>query len=220
VNWQVKFALENLNDRVDRLSGQHVTGDIISLSYPNQPSVLAAISSEFRIDANKAKQIHVNEPKLDFLCGYRKECIWEGDAIIYLKHNGIGWGSLGTLRLAVREGNANTAEHKDFSFSDRLLRQSPSIKNVEREFDRIYRLHLQTGRVIRIGMVHEYEPTADVVRSLWDTFGAVEVIWNINPNGRPTTQAIIASEDLGCEILRWEDLKLFMRGKYESEQNS
>ncbi|MCG3823579.1 hypothetical protein I3263_03430 [Photobacterium damselae] len=62
-------------------------------------------------------------------------------------------------------------------------------------------------------MIMEYEPTADAIRTFWDEFGPIDVAWNINPNGSPTQKAIAAGNDLGCEVLKWEELKQLMRSR-------
>ncbi|MBZ8135189.1 hypothetical protein CLD20_18080 [Afifella sp. IM 167] len=55
-------------------------------------------------------------------------------------------------------------------------------------------------------MIADYEPTADAVRNLWDHFGPVDFVWNINPNGSPSPEAIDAGNELGCEVGKWEEL--------------
>ena len=108
-------------------------------------------------------------------------------------------------------GNANSASHKAYKFSDRLLRQYRRVVEVVREFDRVHRVSLKGGGTLRIGMIAEYEPTADAVRSLWERFGPVDIAWNINPNGNPTAEAVDAGLELGCEVLKWDALKEFLR---------
>lgn len=66
---------------------------------------------------------------------------------------------------------------------------------------------LSNGRAYRVGMITDYEPTADAVRTFWDRFGPVNVLWSINPNGRITTSAVEAARSLGCTIVKWEELK-------------
>ncbi len=148
---------------------------------------------------------------MDFLCGYRKTCVWPGDTIEYLQRANIGWGSAGTLTSAAFDGEANTASHKTYFFPDRLLRQYGRVKELSREYDRIYRVTLKTGTVLKIGMIADYEPNADAVRSLWDEFGPVDIVWNINPNGSPSLEAIEAGIELGCEVVIWEELKERLR---------
>ena len=59
-------------------------------------------------------------------------------------------------------------------------------------------------------MIAEYEPTADAVRSLWARFGPVDIAWNINPNGSPSVAAIDAGRELGCKVIKWDELKDYM----------
>lgn len=211
MSWQIRYALEYFSKDPKVTSVQHVRGDAIKIIINNQPDILAVISASNSINADLAIQYHREFPEIDFICGYRKECIWGGDAISYLEDNMIGWGNAGTLGSALYEDNAKTAAHKDFFFADRLIRQVRSITNIVREFDRIHTVMLARGGSLRIGMIKEYEPTADTVRTLWAKFGPVDIAWNINPNGSPTLEAIKAGDELGCKVMRWEELKLFLK---------
>lgn len=85
------------------------------------------------------------------------------------------------------------------------------MQELIREYDRIYQITLTTGTMLRIGMIADYEPNANAVRSLWDEFGPVDIVWNINPNGRPSQEAIDAGAELGCEVVKWEELKERLR---------
>lgn len=156
---------------------------------------------------------HADFPDLDFLCGYRKECIWEGGAIRCLESNTIGWGNAGTLGSAIYTGDVNTAAQNDYFFSYRLIRQIRSITNLDREFDRVFTMTLASGRTYRVGMIMEYEPTADAIRTFWDRFGPIDIAWNINPNGHPTQNAIEAGRGLGCEVMNWDELKVLLRNR-------
>lgn len=206
MNWQVKYALANF-EKPGRSTAELVEGDFIKIATPDRPDVLAAISAAETVDAAIAAGYKEQLPALDFVCGYRANCVWEGNAIQYLQERNAGWGSFGTLTSAALDGDANKASHKTYRFSDRLLRQYGPVADVVREFDRVYRVSLKSGANLRLGMIAEYEPTADAVRSLWDRFGAVDVAWNINPNGTPTKEAIDAGNELGCRVMKWDDLK-------------
>jgi hypothetical protein len=211
VNWQIKYALASF-EKEGCSAAEHVGGDFIKIMTRDRPDVLAAITSAETI--NQAIAIHYRDQVdgLDFLCGYRAQCVWEGDAIRYLEEHHVGWGSFGTLGSAALEGNANSAPHKIYKFSDRLLRQYRRIKKVDREFDRIHRVTLSSGATFRIGMIADYEPTADEVRSLWARFGPVDIVWNINPNGTPQPEAAEAGRELGCEVMKWDELKERLSG--------
>jgi alpha-glucuronidase len=112
---------------------------------------------------------------------------------------------------AAYDGNANSAEHKVYAFASRLIKQYGIVAEVEREFDRVVRVTLQNGNSIRIGMIPDYEPTADNVRSFWKAFGPVDIAWNINPNGFPCDTAKKVGGELGCEVLKTEGMKSYLQ---------
>ncbi len=211
MNWQVNYALKNLSKDISKGSVQHLRDEAILIASPNHRNVVAVISAAYTVSFDLAQRYHASYPEMDFLCGYRKDCVWEGPAIEYLESNRIGWGSAGTLGSAIYAGDANTSAHKDFSFSYRIIKQLRSITNLSREFDRVFRMTLPSGRTVRVGMILEYEPTADAIRTFWDRFGPIDVAWNINPNGDPTSSAIEAGLSLGCEVMKWEELRDFIK---------
>ncbi len=212
MNWQVEYALANFEPQ-GLSTAEYVEGDLIRVRTANQPDVLTVISGAETIDMATVAHYREQFPEFDFLCGYRTTCVWEGDAIDHLEAVPIGWGSFGTLTSAALDGNARTASHKVYKFSDRLLRQYSRIARVTREYDRVHRVTLRSGVTLRIGMIAEYEPTADVVRTLWERFGPVDVAWNINPNGTPSDEAIKAGGELGMRVMKWDDLKDYVRNK-------
>ncbi|MEP9404678.1 hypothetical protein [Sphingomonas sp. VNH70] len=206
MNWQVKYALANFA-KEGRSQAEHLGGDVIRIVTEDRPDVVAAITAAATVNLATAVGYRDGVEALDFLCGYRAECVWEGEAIRYLEGNRVGWGSFGTLGLAALNGDANSAQHKVYKFSDRLLRQYGPVVTADREFDRIYRVTLRNEEVLRIGMIADYEPTADEVRTLWDRFGPVDIIWNTNPNGTPQPEANEAGRELGCEVMLWNALR-------------
>ena len=213
MKWQVKYALEYLQKNKKLHSAEHIRDDAIKIELIDGSEVIAIISDTYKMTAELATQYHAEFPDMIFLCGYRKECIWEGGAIRYAQENEIGWGNAGSLSDAVESGVFINAEHKLYYFSYRLIRQMSSVTNLDREYDRVFTMSLRNGHTYRVGMIMEYEPTADAIRTFWDQFGPIDVAWNINPNGSPTQQAINAGQELGCEVVKWKELKLLMRDR-------
>ena len=207
MSWQVNYALQSIRKSHGAESAQQISDEAIKITIPSCPEAIAVISAEQLITTEIATQYHTHYPAMDFLCGYRKECAWEGGAIEYVESNGIGWGSAGTLGSAIFTGDIKTAAHKEYFFSYRLIRQMTSISNLNREFDRVFTMTLANGRSVRVGMISEYEPTADAIRTFWDRFGPINIAWNINPNGNPTPNAIEAGRVLGCEVVKWEQFR-------------
>ncbi|WP_415916607.1 hypothetical protein SE336_00750 [Xanthomonas arboricola] len=213
MSWQVNYALENIRKSHGMESAQQISDDAIKIIIPNRSEAIAVISEKQLINTEAAAQYHANYPAIDFLCGYRKECAWEGKAIEYLESKSVGWGSAGTLGSAIHAGNIKTAAHKHYFFSYRLIRQIKSVSNLSREFDRVFTMTLANGRSVRVGMITEYEPTADAIRTFWDRFGPINIAWNINPNGDPTSNAIEAGRSLGCEVVKWEELRKILQSR-------
>lgn len=207
MNWQVKYALENIRRESGVISADHAGGDAIRISVRGQPDVLAVISDAYEMDAELAARYYQQWPEMDFLCGYRKECLWEGGAIAFLEDKTVGWGNFGSLGSAIPTGSVRKASHKNYKFSYRIILQLRYVTNVRREFDRVFSLTLPSGRSLRIGMIWEYEPTANAIRSLWDSCGTVDIAWNTNPNGSPAPSAIEAGRELGCKIMKWDELR-------------
>jgi hypothetical protein len=75
MHWQVKYALANINTGDGRSSAVHVQNDIVSITTEEQPDVSAAISGASLITYELAKQYVQENPDIDFLCGYKKECV-------------------------------------------------------------------------------------------------------------------------------------------------
>ena len=206
MNWQIRYALASFREG-RRSTAEHVDGDVIKIMTQDRPDVLAVITAVETVNQATAVEYREEIEGLDFLCGYRSQCAWEGEAIQYLEQNRVGWGNFGTLCSAALDGDANSAPHKVYKFSDRLLRQYRRVARVDREFDRIHRITLQNGATFRIGMIADYEPTAESVRSLWERFGPVDIVWNTNPSGSPPPEACEAGRELGCEVMKWDELK-------------
>lgn len=211
MTWQIRHALKNISEGWSASTVEYLEGDYIMIRTDGKADVLAAISANERISLQDIQTYHSAKPELDFLCGYRAGCIWDGAAIDFSKENRFGWGSFGTLSSAISNGTVRTAQHKTFAFSDRLIRQFGKIQMLEREYDRVYKIRLWGDKNFRMAMLADYEPTADGVRTIWENFGRVDVIWNINPNGNPTQSAIAAGTELGCEVLKWDSFKDYMK---------
>ena len=211
MSWQVNYALENIRQIPNVTSVQHIRGDLIKVTIHEQPDANAVISAADLITSELVAQYYAVFPEIDFLCGYRKGAVWEGGAIDYLEARAIGWGSAGTLSSAIQADNVKTAAHKDYFFSYRLISQMSSVRHIVREFDRVFTMTLASERSVRVGMIMEYEPTADSVRSFMDRFGRIDIAWSINPNGHPTQNAIEAGRSLGCEVMKWNELKVYLQ---------
>lgn len=123
MKWQVKFAWNSISE-ISRVEKVVPVGDeAIKILIRDSDHIVAVISDAETITADLAVKYHSAFPNMDFLCGYRKECVWEGQAIDYVETHSIGWGNAGTLLDAVHNGSAKGLSHKHFFFSYRLVKQ-------------------------------------------------------------------------------------------------
>jgi len=90
MKWQVRYALQNILENLKEVSACHIDGEAIAIEVPGQAKAIAVISAADVINSELARQYHLEYQDMDFLCGYRKGCIWEGEAIKYLEGNGLG----------------------------------------------------------------------------------------------------------------------------------
>jgi len=124
----------------------------------------------------------------------------KGNAILVAEMHGMGWGGLGTLMAAVADGDAETAQPKEYRFAQRLLEQHKNVDIAYRIYDEIFRLERKQGDELLVAILNDYEMTADNVRTQYETYGPFDIIYKTNPNGRPTSEAYAAAEALGIEI--------------------
>lgn len=113
MNWQVNYALRNIWESHGAASARYFRDDAISVVMSNGSHATAIISAAYSINIELVKKYHEAFPDMEFLCGYRKECVWDGVAIKYLEANMIGWGSAGTLGSAIAKQELRTATHKE-----------------------------------------------------------------------------------------------------------
>lgn len=201
MNWAIKYAVKNLEEGYTRLEYDLVPPHAIRFTADGVPDALAIISTVDEMDIDEARKWINFNPEADFLCGFKRQCTWHGDAIEFVHSSGMGWGNFGTLLSAASEGNANTAQHKEYSFGDKILRQHRAVESVNRLYDKLYELNLRSGNTVKVVIATEYEPSADEVRSLWDQFGPVSLIYNINPNRQPTGLGYSVATELGTKIV-------------------
>jgi hypothetical protein len=145
MTWQIRFALEYLQRNAGLNSAEHIRDDAIKIKLHDGSEIIAIISATYKMTTELAAQYHVDFPNMSFICGYRKECIWEGGGIRYVQENKIGWGNAGSLSDAVESGDFINTEHKLYFFSYRLIRQMRSIINLDREYDRVFTMSLKNG---------------------------------------------------------------------------
>ena len=65
MNWQIKYALEHFKGEPKVSTAEHVRNDTIRIFTPNQPDVLAVLSTAETLSSEIAHQYHAEEPEMD-----------------------------------------------------------------------------------------------------------------------------------------------------------
>jgi hypothetical protein len=78
MSWQVNYALKYISEIPGVRTAQHLRDEAILITMPNKPEAIAVISAATLIEIDIVRQYYLEYPEMDFLCGYRKECVWEG----------------------------------------------------------------------------------------------------------------------------------------------
>lgn len=199
---------------VEGIVGKHNDVTEVELIEPNSliistkdhPPANVLVIFEKRISAAKIGKLLEEHPERDFLCNIPTDCVWEGDALNLIAEIGIGWGGIRDLMAAIADGDTNGAQPKEYRFAERILSQHKNINHLERLYDRAFLAERSSGSELRIVILSEYELTADHVRTAWDTYGPLDIIYKTNPNGKPTKSAYDAAKALGIEVLDTKEI--------------
>lgn len=170
------------------------------ISSKDHPPVKAIIVSQALVTAEIVSPIISEHDDHDFIANIPRESVWEGDAITAAKTHNMGWGGLGTLMAAVSDGDADTAQPKAYRFAQRLLEQHKNVERAIRLYDKVFLLERERGGALKVALVDDYELTADDVRTAFETYAPFDIVYKTNPNGKPTSEAHEAAEELGLEV--------------------
>lgn len=126
-----------------------------------------------------------------------------GTALTLAHAESVAIGGVGDLYRAVNQEEPNKYDCKNTAFRDRGLRQHSTVSGFTKEFDRCYVVHRHGLPDLRVVFIHEYELTADHVRTAVDRYGRFDVLVNSDPNARASEKADDTAAQLGFPILQW-----------------
>jgi len=166
----------------------------LSLQINEKPAVLSLILHEKRITRAIVEK-YLNEDH-EFVMNIPKAGVWDGTAIEYCQTLGLGWGGMGDLVVAARDEQLSL-QPKEYRWATDMLRKHGNTLSVNRLMDRLFEVERANGPTLRVALVKTYDLTADEVRTAYDDYGPFSVLFDNNPNGRPTVEALEAAASLG-----------------------
>lgn len=161
------------------------------------------VTSVDTLDENILSALIQGLTKPAFVVNIPKTGRFTGSALSLAHDEAIAVGGVGDLYRAVSREDPNKYVCANTDFRDRGLRQHLKVSGFTKEFDRCYCVHRHQLPDLRIVFIHEYELTADHVRTAVDRFGHFDVLVNTDPNAHTGRKADETACQMGFEILQW-----------------
>lgn len=162
-----------------------------------------AVASVNILDEPIFKSLIQGDTKPAFVVNIPKNGRFTGTALSLAQAESVAIGGVGDLYRAVNREQPNEYVCPNTEFRDRGLRQHSHVSGFTKQFDRCYVVHRHGLPDLRVVFIHEYELTADHVRTAVDRYGAIEVLVNTDPNARASKIADDTASQLGFPILQW-----------------
>jgi hypothetical protein len=107
------------------------------------------------------------------------------------------------LKRAVNIPDVSSYVSPEFRFVERGLSQHSRVEGYERLADRQYLIKRDRLDDVTVVFLHEYELTADSLRTARSRYGIFDMAVITDPNGDPTSSALRVADTLGCRIYKW-----------------
>jgi hypothetical protein len=136
-----------------------------------------------------------------FVVNIPKDGVWTGGAIEALQANSIAFGGMGDLHRAIREDDPRGYVFKEYAYVERRLQQHRLVTDIDRLYDRVWRVHRASRATLDVAISNAYDLTADEVRTAHDRYTPFDILFHTNTMGRITQEAHAAAQELGIELV-------------------
>jgi hypothetical protein len=167
------------------------------------PEFLLGTTAAERLDDVVLRTLLDEHPDVSFVVNVPKESFATGAALKLARARGIPVGGVLDLLRVVKEPDVRLYTSKEFGFIERGLKQHTRVTGIERMDDRRYRIKRGELPDVVAVFVHDYELTADRVRTIRDQFVTFSDVVIANPNGKATASALRAAASSGCAVYKW-----------------
>ncbi|AZV21000.1 hypothetical protein [Mesorhizobium sp. M7A.F.Ce.TU.012.03.2.1] len=140
------------------------------------------------------------------IVNFPKIGMWSGDAIDVCEKNDIAWGRFGVLLRAFGMDDPQNSVDPEINFSRRALSQHSKVADLGFILDHLLKIRHETGKVLRVALVYEYDLSGDDVRRARERLGKFDFILKTNPNGSILKDAHSAAESIGAKVYPIGDL--------------
>ena len=147
---------------------------------------------------------HATKP--EFVVNIPSSASWSGAAISMVHAVPAGFGTLGDLGRAARQGDLPGYRNKEFGIFERAISQHSNVRQLTRLYDAVFVADRYSGRSLTIALINAYNMSAEDVRSAWAKYGAFDVALKMSSYGGVTSAANQAAESMGAEAMMFRDL--------------
>jgi hypothetical protein len=147
---------------------------------------------------------HATEP--EFVVNIPSSASWSGPAIATVHAVPAGFGSLGDLGRAARQGDVAGYRNKEFGFFERAIGQHSNVRQLTRLYDTVFVADRYSGRALTIALVDAYNMSAEDVRTARSKYGTFDIALKMSNYGGVTSAASQAAESMGAEAMMFRHL--------------
>lgn len=193
-----KIKESEIVDRIEKVNS--VVYDVYRSGLPNVRLLISNIKAETYNDVEDQLSVC---PDIDFVLNVPTAVYWSREAIGAVRQRGVGYGKIPDLSAAMKTRAIGDFVTREWVFIERGLKQSKAVEHFDCVAEGLYRIKRVGRRELLVGIIDEYEVTANAVRSAGEIFGEIDVVVNRHPLGRSTTAATAVASELGVELYDW-----------------
>jgi hypothetical protein len=190
-----------LPEQPDVAKATQLAPNLVEVQRTGRPGFLLGVTSVRRVTFENVEPFFEGNSHPSFVVNIPSEAWWTGMAIKALQAHSMAFGGMSDLHRAVREDNPSDYVFKEYAYVERRLRQHRSVTNLDRLYDRVWRVHRGPGNTLNVAISNEYDLTADEVRTVHDRYAPFDILFHTNSMGRITNEAHGAAGELGIELV-------------------
>lgn len=142
----------------------------------------------------------------DFFLNIKKDAHISGELIALASVYGFAIGDLSDLYRALQEKKISDYINPNISYIMRGLKQHNRVESFYRLDNRRFRIKRKGLDDVTIIALHNYDLTADIVRSAIEKYEEFDAIFTSNPNCQRAKSAEVVAADAELKILNWGEL--------------
>lgn len=185
-----------------------VTSEIVEIERAEKQAFRAAVIAKKMVFLDHVKPLA--ESGVEVIVNFPKVGMWRADAIEYCEANGIAWGRYGVLLRALDADFPGESRDPQIQFPRRALSQHTRVKQVEFINDQLLTVRHDTGKVIRIALVYDYDLAPEDIRNARERLGEFDLVLKNNPNGSILDGVAEAAESMGIDVFEIKDLLKYL----------